>query len=330
MTPLWTISNPKIKTLDCTIRDGGLVNDHYFTDEFVSAIYRACVDARVDYMELGYKNSSKLFSPDKNGLWKFCKEDDLRRIVGENPTSVKLACMIDAAKSEWKTDVLPKSQSPLDMIRVAFYAHQTDEAIAMIEDAYEKGYEVSANLMAVTVVEEKELDAILERLTKSPAAVFVIVDSFGSLTLLQTEYLAKKYFEYASSVGKEVGAHFHNNMQLAFANTLLAANLGATRLDASFGGLGRGAGNCPMELLLATVNPEQYDLRPVYHCLEDAMEKIKRVLEWGASPQFNITGQHNVHPRAAIAARKAPETHDKYVQFYDQIERETKENEANG
>ena len=114
-------------------------------------------------------------------------------------------------------------------------------------------------------------------------------------------------------------------MQLAFANTLLAAQLGATRLDASFGGLGRGAGNCPMELLLATVNPAQYNLRPVYHCLEDAMEKIKRVIEWGASPQFNITGQHNVHPREAIAARKSSETRDKYVQFYDQIESETQD-----
>ena len=64
--------------------------------------------------------------------------------------------------------------------------------------------------------------------------------------------------------------------------------------------------------------------------LTDAMMRSGRVLEWGASPQFNITGRHNVHPRAAIAARKTPETHNKYVQFYDQIERETKENEANG
>ena len=325
MNPLWTFSDPKIKTLDCTVRDGGLINDHKFSVDFVKAVYSTCVASRVDYMELGYKNSDKIFSPDQNGAWKFCREDDLRAIVGDNPSSVKLACMIDAGKSDWKTSVLPRSQSPLDMIRVAFYEHQVDEAVAMIEDASEKGYEVSANLMAVTAVEERVLDTILERLVKTPTDVIVIVDFFGSLTPQQTEYLTKKYTLYASNAGKEVGAHFHNNMQLAFANTLLSASLGATRLDASFGGLGRGAGTCPIELLQAVVNPESYDLRPVFRLLETEILALKRQIEWGPYPQFIMTGQHNAHPRAAIAARKGAETRDQYVAFYDAIEAESKE-----
>lgn len=322
MNSVWGINNPKLKALDCTIRDGGLINGHYFSVDFVRALYQANIAAGVDYMELGYKNSSKMFSPDENGPWKFCKEDDLRKIVGDNPTGMKLSCMIDAAKSDWKTDVLPKSQSPLDLIRVAFYHYQTDEAIAMIEDAYEKGYDVSANLMAVTTVSESILDSILERLTKTPASVFVIVDSFGSITLPQMEYLTKKYFEFANPVGKEVGVHAHNNLQLAFANTLVAASCGATRLDATLSGLGRGAGNCPMELMLGMVNADKYNLRPLYECLEQQIVPLRREIEWGPYPEFIITGQHNVHPRAAIGARKDKDTRDKYVSFYDQLEEE--------
>ena len=73
MNPLWTFSDPKIKTLDCTVRDGGLINDHKFSVDFVKAVYSTCVASRVDYMELGYKNSDKIFSPDQNGAWKFCR-----------------------------------------------------------------------------------------------------------------------------------------------------------------------------------------------------------------------------------------------------------------
>ncbi len=320
MNSLWGINDPKIKALDCTIRDGGLVNDHRFNLEFVRAVYQACVAAGVDYMELGYKNSDKIFPRDANGAWKFCKEDDLYAVVGESPVaSTKLACMIDAGKSDWKNDVLPKTQSPLSMIRVAFYHYQTDEAVQMIEDAYNKGYEVSANLMAVTTVEETELDRVLERLIQTPASTLVVVDSFGSLTPFQTEYLTRKYLNYAQDANKEVGMHAHNNLQLAFANTFKAASCGATRVDASLGGLGRGAGNCPMELLLGVLNAKKYKLRPLLECLEREFVPLKKEIEWGPYPEFMLTAQSNVHPRAAIAARKSPETRDKFLGLYDRL-----------
>lgn len=324
MNNQWSVIGPKYRVLDCTIRDGGLINDHQFSLEFVRAVYNANVSAGIDYMEIGYKNSRNMFSVETNGCWKFCQEEDLRRAVGENPSKIKLSCMIDAAKSDWKTDVLPKQQSPLDMIRVAFYDYHIEEALQMIDDAFNKGYEVSANLMAVTTVEEKTLDSILERLCKSPVSVFVIVDSFGFISLAQMEYLTRKYVAYASSVQKEVGVHAHNNMQLAYANTLTAARLGATRLDATIGGLGRGAGNCPMELLAGSINPSNYDLRPIYHCLENHVFPLREKIEWGPYPEFNMTGQNNVHPRAAIAARKNPDTRDRYTSFYDNLKGQSK------
>ena len=154
----WVTYRPELKVLDCTVRDGGLINDHMFEDGLVKSVYDTCVEAGIDYMEIGYINSKKLFTKDRFGAWKHCSEDDIRRIVGENDSPLKLTAMADAEKSDYHTDILPKEQSVLDIIRVATYVHQIPTAVDMINDAYQKGYEVTCNLMAVSSVQEAELD----------------------------------------------------------------------------------------------------------------------------------------------------------------------------
>jgi len=318
VTAPWITYRPQLKVLDCTIRDGGLINDHQFEDGFVKAVYNACVESGVDYMEIGYKNSKKLFPPGKFGAFRHSDEDDIRRIVGENDTSLKLAVMCDASKSDWQTDVLPKADSVLDMIRVAFYAHQVSEAVDMINDAHEKGYEVSANFMAVSRNTEMEIDQVLDLVADSPASVIVVVDSFGALYTEQVELLVKKYAHFGGPTGKEVGIHAHNNQQLGFANTIEAIIHGANRADASMAGLGRGAGNCPMELLIGFLRNPKFKIRPIYQVLETYLEPLRRNLEWGPYVQYNITGQLNQHPRSAIEARSGDRCGN-YVEFYDKL-----------
>jgi len=319
VTAPWITYRPALKVLDCTIRDGGLINDHAFEDGFVKAVYEACVAAGVDYMEVGYKASKKLFARDKFGTWKFCDEDDLRRVVGENPTPLKLAAMVDAGKSDWRTDILPKKDSVLDLVRVAFYANQVPEAVDMIKDAFDKGYEVSANLMAVSTVKEQEVDQVLEVLAETPASVLVVVDSYGAMYAEQVEILVKKYLAFGKATGKEVGMHAHNNQQLAFANTIEAIIHGANRLDASMAGLGRGAGNCPMELLIGFLRNPKFKIRAVYQVLQEQLLPLSRKVEWGPYVQYNITGQMNEHPRSAMAARASDQRRDNYVEFYDKL-----------
>lgn len=318
MTAPWITYRPELKVLDCTLRDGGLVNDHRFDEAFVRSIYQTCVEAGIDYMEVGYKASKKLFARDKFGDWKFCDEDDLRRIVGENQTSLKLAAMADAEKSDYHTDILPKDKSVLDVIRVAFYATQVSEAVDMIQDAHQKGYEVTANLMAVSRNTEQEVDQVLELVAATPASTIVVVDSFGSMYAEQIEILVKKYLQVARATGKEVGIHAHNNQQLAFANSIEAIIHGANRVDATMGGLGRGAGNCPMELLIGFLRNPKFHIRPIYAFLQDHIEPLRRGIEWGPYVQYMITGMLNQHPRSAIAAR-AGEQRDRYVEFYDRL-----------
>ena len=203
MTAPWITYRPQLKVLDCTVRDGGLINDHKFDESFVKAIYCACVEAGVDYMEIGYKASKKVTARDQFGCWKFCDEDDVRRVVGDNSSSLKLSVMADAGKCDWRTDIVPKKQSVLDMIRVAFYVHQVPEAVDMIKDAFDKGYEVTANLMAVSRASELEVEQALEMLAESPASTLVVVDSFGSLYAEQIELLVKKYLHYAAPKGSK-------------------------------------------------------------------------------------------------------------------------------
>jgi 4-hydroxy 2-oxovalerate aldolase len=148
----WLTYRPDIKVFDCTIRDGGLVNNSHFDEDFVKAVYQACVDAGIDYMEIGYKGSKKIYSPQEFGTWKFCDEDDIRRIVGDNPSDLKISAMADAERTDYHTDFLPKEQSALDIIRVATYIHQIPTAVDMIKAIHDKGYETTLNLMAISVV----------------------------------------------------------------------------------------------------------------------------------------------------------------------------------
>ncbi|MGC8742371.1 MAG: aldolase catalytic domain-containing protein [Verrucomicrobiia bacterium] len=317
----WISYRPEIKVLDCTIRDGGLMNNHQFDDSVVKAVYDACVRAGIDYMEIGYKASRKNIIVGEYGCWKYCKEDDIRRIVGDNPTELKLSVMADAEKCDYKQDIPPKKESVIDMVRVATYIHQIPLALDMVKDAHDKGYETTINLMAISTVPERELDEGLELIAESEATTIYLVDSFGSLYSEQVHYLVKKYLRYAKPSGKEVGIHMHNNLQLAFANTIEGIILGANRLDSTMAGLGRGAGNCPTELLIGFLHNPKYKLRPVLECVQNSIEPLREKLHWGFDLPYMITGFYNQHPRAAIKF-KAQEKKGNILEFYDTIKDE--------
>ncbi len=317
----WVSYRSDIKVFDCTIRDGGLMNNHLFDDEIVKAVYTACVDAGLDYMEIGYINSKRLFAPAEHGAWKYCTEDDIRRIVGENDTQLKLSAMADAEKSDYHEDILPCDQSVLDMIRVATYIHQIPLALDMIKDAHDKGYETTVNLMAVSVVTEQELDEALELLADSEVGAIYVVDSFGALYSEQIQSLIDKYMRYAEPRGKQVGMHAHNNQQLAFANTIEALIKGAGMLDGSMAGLGRGAGNCPIELLVSFLHNPKFHLRPIIQCIQQSIEPLRKDLMWGFGIPYMLTGHLNQHPRAAMSFNTS-EDRGNIVKFFDMVTEE--------
>ena len=255
----WLSYRPEIRVLDCTIRDGGLMNNHHFEDRVVKAVHEACTAAGIDYMEVGYRASRKDIKVGEHGCWKYCLEEDIRRIVGDTVGGPKLSIMADAGKCDYREDIPQKKDSVVDLVRVACYIHQIPLALDMLKDATDKGYETTVNLMAVTTVGDSELDEGLAMLAQSEAQAIYVVDSFGALYSEQARRLVEKYLQFAKAQGKEVGMHAHNNLQLAYANTIEAIILGANYIDATMAGLGRGAGNCPMELLLGLLRNPKYN-----------------------------------------------------------------------
>lgn len=306
---------PEIKVIDCTVRDGGLMNKWQFDDSFVRKVYTALTEAGVDYMEIGYLSSESAFSRAEVGPWKFCAEADIQRIIGKSEKKIKLSAMADIGRIDYK-DIPHKSKSSLDMVRVACYAHQIDAAIDLAHHCIDKGYETTINLMAVSIVGLRELDEALDDLSKSRVPVIYVVDSFGAFYSEDIEALAKKYMERLP--GKTIGIHCHNNQQLAFANTISAIIYGINYLDASLYGIGRGAGNCPLELLISFLKNPKFKVRPLIEAIEAEILPWQEKIDWGYHIPYMVTGVLNQHPRTAMAHMESDKK-NKVTQFFDQM-----------
>ena len=301
-----------IRVVDATIRDGGLCNDFRFSDEFVQSLYKANLKAGVDYMEFGYKASKEIFDEDDFGKWKFCNDEDIRKIVGENNTKMKIAVMADVGRTDFEEDIIPKAESPIDLIRIATYINTIPAAVEMIEYCVpaavemieycaKQGYETTINIMAISKARTEDLKTALEILGQTPVSCFYIVDSYGSLYPEEARRFAEMYGEIAEKYGKLTGIHAHNNQQLAFANTIDAMAYGASYLDATVDGMGRGAGNCALELLLGFLKNPKYKVNPIIKFIQQYMNTLREQgVKWGYDIPYMLTGQYNTHPRPAI------------------------------
>lgn len=297
------------------------MNDHNFSREFVSRIYAAASAAGIDYMEIGYKGAARMYSRDKFGTWKFCTEDDMRAAI-EEKNGTRISVMADAERTDYHTDILPREKSVVDMVRVATYIHQIPAALDILHDAVDKGYDTCLNLMAVSTVPESELESALEIVVQTPVKALYVVDSFGTLYSEQIRDLVHRFQKHTKPAGKDIGIHTHNNLQLAFANTIEAIVLGANYVDGSIAGLGRGAGNCPMELILSFLHNPKFNIRPILEAIQHTVEPMREELRWGFAIPYMLTGNFNQHPRTAMSFMEGDDFRD-ILKFYDTTVLET-------
>lgn len=304
-----------IKVLDCTVRDGGLINDHLFSDKFVRAIYEGLTKSNVDYMEFGYRSSKELYPTNDYGAWKYCDDEKIAEVIDGIESDMKISIMVDSYRVKEQV-FLPADESPVDMIRAATYVKYIDSSIELVNKCHDLGYETTINIMAISKEQEHDLIEALKQVAECPVDVVYVVDSFGSMYCEQIEYLVKLYQQYLP--GKVIGMHCHNNQQLAYANTIEGIIHNCDYVDGSLFGIGRGAGNCCLELLMGFLKNPKFDLEPVMQLIQDEMFPMLDNIEWGYMIPYMITGMLNEHPRAAIAARKTPDR-DKYVKFYKEM-----------
>ena len=308
---------PEIKVFDCTIRDGGLANNSQFPLETVRSVFEAVCAAGVDYVELGYRNSKEMFSPDEFGPWRFCDEDMMRKATdGIDRNGTKIAVMQDAHKAE-ADDILPADESVVDMIRVATYVKDVDKAIHLARNASEKGYECTINIMAISIEGTQFLDEALQQLEEETKALAVyVVDSFGALYSEEVDFYVSKFQTYLKT--KEVGVHTHNNQQLAFANTIEGIIKGANYVDGTLFGLGRGSGNCPLELLMSFLKNPKFNVVPLLKVIPEVILPLQETLHWGYHLPYMMMGKLNQHPLAAMKWM-ASDQRDDCVTLYKEV-----------
>jgi len=306
----------EIRVLDCTIRDGGLMNNHRFDHKLVREVYKAVSEAGVDYMEMGYRNSKELFSTEEYGPWKFCDDEDIQQVIDGIESKTKISIMVDVGRVN-VDDVKPAADSPVDMIRVATYVKDIDKAIFLVNNFADKGYETTTNIMAISRDKGPELDEALHQIQEeSKVKVVYIVDSFGALYQEPVEELIKRARQILKN--REVGFHGHNHQQLAFSNTIEAIIHDANYVDGTVYGIGRAAGNCPLELLVGFLNNPKFDIRPILDLISHEFVPLRNEIEWGYVIPYAISGMMNEHPRAAMALRNS-DNKKNYREFYESL-----------
>lgn len=313
----------ELKVLDCTIRDGGLINNYQFSEDFVKAVYGALCDAGVDIIELGKKlMESDEYPRSKYGPWNFCDEDVLKRIVDSYKGSYrpKIAVMFDIGRVDL-TGLAAKKDSVVDMTRTACYVPQIDKGLDAVKRSKDRGYMTSLNIMAVSAAIETDLNEALEGVAKTPEVdCLYLVDTYGAFYSEQITYYLDLYKKYVPV--ERLGFHGHNNIQLAYANTQQCIIDGVNMLDSTINGMGRGAGNCPTELLLGFLKNPKFDVRPIYKVIQEHFVPLRQEIEWGFNDIYGISGLLNEHPRDAMKWRADKVHRDNCYDFYEECTRQ--------
>jgi len=283
--------------LDCTFRDGGYMNDWRFAEHVVRDVYKADSNAGIDYIEIGFHGTPEFFDPERFGAWRFSSEEDVQRATN-GVLGSRIALMVDYGKFR-PEDIPPKAESAVDMIRIAVHSDSVQKAAEQATAIKLRGYEVSLNLMGIATYSASQREELKTILAEVPLDFVYIGDTYGSIFPDQVGSLIEALREVGDF---KVGFHPHNNLQMAFANTLEAMRCGVDIVDGSLFGIGRGAGNLPIETLIAylqTLEPERYNVLPLLNVVDRYFIDQQKETPWGYRLPYMLSGLFNVHPNYA-------------------------------
>ncbi len=293
-----TASNGIVKILDCTIRDGGYLNNWRFEKKFVREVYRALSKAGVDYFEIGYRGTEKYFSKGTYGLWRFSGQKDIIEVC-DGIQGSQIAMMVDYGKFEI-SDIEPKDESIVNLIRLAAHKHEMKNALSLLQKIKEKGYETSIQAMGYSSYTDHERNELAGIIKDSGADYAYVADSYGSLFPDQIAKMLEPLIKLQPYV--KTGFHPHNNLQMAFANSIEAIKCGVDIIDSSIFGMGRGAGNLPTEITLLYLHdkvPDKFNVIPVLNCIDKYFITMQKEIGWGYQLIYMLSGLFKCHPSYA-------------------------------
>lgn len=284
-----------IRILDCTLRDGGHVNDSRFGKENIDKIVAALVSGGTDIIELGFLKNG-VFSEEESSCSKI---EETRKNIISKKDKQKYSVMI---RPDWyDISQLTENDGTIEYIRFAFYLKDADLTQEYCHIVRELGYVPILNPVNILGYTNQELDQLMEVINKIHPYGATIVDTFGSMEI---ESLNKIYELYESNLPKDVviGLHLHENMTSAYllAQYFLSIKQKARDviIDGSLLGMGRIPGNLCIEELMCYMNEsqgEKYQLEPILKCISECIEPIKEQSPWGYNPAYFFSGKYKVH-----------------------------------
>jgi 4-hydroxy 2-oxovalerate aldolase len=296
--------------LDCTLRDGGYINNWSFTDEEVLSLYKSASLSGVDYIEIGFKNNTFLYNNKLVGKWYNVSDKDINNIVEQYPNGCKIAVMINYDET-FKSQFLPKDESNISMIRVATTKKNYIEACGFCAYLKQLGYEVCLNPIGTENYSDEELFLLCKLVSENDIDFLYIADTYGSLkpsNITQIFDKMKNNFRNINPSFKyRLGFHAHNNIGRAFTNAMFAIEQNVDIVDTTMFGMGRGSGNANTELViaeLALTNSKRYNPLPALEFINNVLciiqKQLDKDIKWGYCIPAFITGYLSCHPNYGI------------------------------
>ena len=287
-----------IRILDCTLRDGGYVNQWNFGKKVIKSVVKKLECANVDIIECGFLTTLKT---DENYSL-FSEVTEIKEILFPKRKQTMYVAMIAIGKDAIHPSKLPEyDNESIDGIRLTFHQYEIEQAIEWANIIIEKGYKIFMQPVGTVLYSDYELLKLIEQMNELQPYAFYIVDTLGGMhrdELLHTFYLIDNNLKY----GIHVGFHPHNNLQLAFSNAQELSKIQTKRtilIDSSIYGMGRGAGNLPTELITQYINVNigmKYTVTEILAAYDEYISFLHNEYKWGYTMAYYIAANYICHP----------------------------------
>ncbi|XOI99623.1 aldolase catalytic domain-containing protein [Paenibacillus polymyxa] len=289
-----------IKILDCTLRDGGYINNWNFESSNIKTIINNLTKSGMDYIECGFLEDFETYDINCS---LFNSVDQIEQFIPENRGNTEFVAMTRFGELDINNLKIYDGRS-ISGIRITFHLEEMLDALEFCEQVKRKGYKVFVQPVGTTSYSDEELLSLIHMVNELNPYSFYIVDTLGTMTKNDVH---RMYYLIDHNLNPEIkiGFHSHNNLQLSFSNSQELVSLHAKRtifIDSSVYGMGRGAGNLNTELIAEYINSnlgEVYDISYLLEIIDECISSIRNQYSWGYSVPYYLAAIHNCHPNYA-------------------------------
>lgn len=290
-----------IQILDCTLRDGGYINDWKFGKKAIISIIEKLENAGIDIIECGFLTGMV----EDADCSLFNNIAQIKKVVPPKPRNAMYVAMIAMGEKELHPKELEDFQSgSIEGVRLTFHKNEIEQAFEWAQIIKDKGYKVFMQPVGTVFYSDIELLRLVDKINRLKPYAFYIVDTLGSMYRNEVSH---RFYLIDENMDSDIklGFHGHNNLQLAFSNAQVLGKIQTKRtliLDSSVYGMGRGAGNLPTELITQYINKnisQKYDVTMVMDIYDEYISAVRKYHEWGYTMPYHIAASHVCHPSYA-------------------------------